>query len=105
MIFKFLLLFGRLNLFLLSEEKQQEVIEKTGLTFKDVVELFKYGKNNEKYWNSPKLHKQVVTKALSIAETFYPGYSLLFLFDNAISHFVYADNALCTTGMNKESGG
>lgn len=34
----------------------------------------------------------------------YPGYSLLFLFDNATSHSIYADNALCTTWINKKSG-
>lgn len=47
----------------------------------------------------------MVNKALPIAEALYPGYSLLFLFDNATSHSVYADNALCTGGMNKGSGG
>lgn len=46
---EFLLLFSYLNLFLLSKEKQQEIIEKTGLTFRKVVELFEYKKNNEKY--------------------------------------------------------
>ena len=81
------------------------MIEKIGLTFTEVVELFEYGKNNEKYWDGPKLHKQVVTKALPIAEALYPGYSLLFLFDNATSHSVYADNALYITGINKKSGG
>ena len=64
------------------------MIEKTGLTFRQAVELFEYGKNNEGYWNGPKLHKQVVTKALSIAEALYLGYSLLFLFDNTTSLFI-----------------
>lgn len=80
-------------------------MEKTGLIFREVVELFEYRKNNERYWNGPKLHKQVVTKALPIAKTLYLGYSLLFLFDNTTSHSVYADNELYTTGMNKGSGG
>ena len=105
MVSEFLLPFGRLNLFSLSDEKQQEVMEKTGLTFKEAAELFEYGKNNEGYWDGPKLHKQVVNKALPIAEALYPGYSLLFLFDNATSHSVYADNALRTEGMNKGNGG
>ena len=89
---EFLLPFGRLNLFSLSEKKQQEVIQKTGLIFRKVVELFEYEKNNEGYWDSPKLHKKVVTKALPIAKTLYSGYSLLFLFDNSTSHSIYADN-------------
>lgn len=40
-------------------------------------------------------------KALPIAEALYPGYSLLFLFDNAISHFVYAKDALQVKDINK----
>ena len=46
-----------------------------------------------------------MSKALPIAEALYPGYSLLFLFDNATSHSVYANNALRTGGMNKNSSG
>ena len=79
-------------------------MEKTGFTFRQAVELFEYEKNNEGYWDGPKLHKQVVTKALPIVEVLYPGYSLLFLFDKATSHFVYADNTLRTTGRNKRNG-
>lgn len=47
----------------------------------------------------------MVNKALPIAEALHPGYLLLFLFDNATSHAVYADNALRTVQMNKSSGG
>ena len=104
MISEFLLLFGCLNLFSLSKEKQQEMMEKTGLTFREAVELFEYGKNNKRYWDSSKLHKQVVTKALPIAEALYPGYSLLFLFDNVTNHSVYIDNTLYIIRMNKRSG-
>lgn len=46
-----------------------------------------------------------MNKALPIAEALYPGYSLLFLFDNATSHSVYADNALRSGNMNKGPGG
>ena len=53
-------------------------MEKTGLTFREVVELFKYRKNNEGYWDGFKLHKQVVIKTLPIAEALYPGYLFLF---------------------------
>lgn len=47
----------------------------------------------------------MVNKALPIAEALYPGYSLLFLFDNATSHSVFAQDALHTTQMNKGTGG
>lgn len=102
---EFLLPFGRLNLSSLSTEKKKEVVEKTGLTITEAVELFEYGKSNEGYWDGSKLHKQVVSKALPIAEALYPGYSLLFLFDNATSHAVYAQDALHTGQMNKGVGG
>ena len=46
-----------------------------------------------------------MNKALPIAEALYPGYSLLFLFDNATNHSVYADNALRIGNMNKRLGG
>lgn len=36
----------------------------------------------------------MINKAFFIAKTFYLGYSFLFLFDNIISHFVYANNIL-----------
>lgn len=64
--------------------------------------LFKYKKANNKYWDRPKLDQQVVNMALSIAEALYPGYSLLFLFDNTISYLIYSQNLLCTMQMNKE---
>ena len=80
-------------------------MEKTGLTILEAVELFKYGKNNERYWDGAKLYKQVVSKVLFIAKAFYLGYSLLFLFDNATSYSVYANNALHIRGINKSSNG
>lgn len=80
-------------------------MEKTGLTILEVVELFEYGKNNIGYWDRAKLHKHVVNKSLPIAEALYSGYSLLFLFNNATSYSVYANNALRTGGINKNSGG
>ena len=81
------------------------MIEINELTFRKVVELFEYGKNNERYWNRFKLYKQVVIKALFIADALYPRYSLLFLFDNAIGNFVYIDDAPCITKINKKSEG
>ena len=47
----------------------------------------------------------MVNKALPIAEALYPGYSLLFLFDNATSHSVYAKDVLQVKDMNKGAGG
>lgn len=104
MVSEFLLPFGRLNLSSLSQEKRDEVVSRTGLTLTEAVEIFEYGKNHEGYWDRVKLHKQVVTKALPVAEAFYPGYSLLFLFDNATSHLIYAKNALRTQDINKGPG-
>ena len=83
MAFEFLLPYGRLNLFSLSPKKREEIKEETGPVETEAVEIFEYRKNNDGYWDGAKLHNQVVNKALSIAQALYPGYSLLFLFDNA----------------------
>lgn len=101
MILEFILSFGRLNLASLSSEKRQEMIEKSGLMYTELVEIFKYGKNNNGYWDGAKLHQQVVNKALSIAEIFYPGDSLLLLFDNATSYSVYVKESLQVKDINK----
>lgn len=42
-----------------------------------------------------------MNKALFIIKTFYLDHSLLFLFDNATSYFVYANNKLHTKNMKK----
>ena len=42
MVSEFLLPFGRLNLFSLSEEKQKEMMEKTGLSLFEAFALFEY---------------------------------------------------------------
>lgn len=47
MTFDFLLLFGRLNLAFLSSEERKEIVEKCGLLGTEVIEIFKYGKNND----------------------------------------------------------
>ena len=56
MVSEFLLPFGRLNLSSLSSEKRQEVLEKTGLTHTEAVEIFEYRKNNDGYWDGAKLY-------------------------------------------------
>lgn len=105
MISDFLFPFGRLRISHLSNEGQNLFQTATGLAEREAVEIFEYGKNNDGYWDGPKLLKQVIEKAIPIADALYPGYSLLFMFDNATSHAVYAKDALCTGGMNKGSGG
>jgi len=107
MVSEFLLPFGRLNLSSLTAEQKTRIMEPTasGLTVDEAVEILEYGKNREGYWDGAKLLEQVVNKALPIAEALFPGYSLFFLFDNATSHSVYAEDALRTTKMNKGSGG
>ena len=55
MISDFLLLFGQFNLAFLSSEKKKEVVEKCGFLDTEVVEIFKYEKNNNGYWDKTKL--------------------------------------------------
>lgn len=43
-------------------------------------------------------------KALPIGEALYPGYALLFLFDDATSHLIYAPDTLQFAYMNKKPG-
>ena len=97
----FLLPFGRLNLASFSSKKRKKVVEKCGLLETEAVKVLEYEKNNDGYQDGAKLHKQVVSKALPIAEALYPEYSLLFLFDNATSHSVYAKDALQVQEINK----
>ena len=59
----------------------------------------------EGYWTGEHLLDQIVMKALPIAESLYPGYELLFMFDNATSHSIYAKDALQVAHMNKGPGG
>lgn len=59
------------------------------LTFTNTFKNFEYEKNNNKYQNKAKLYKQVIEKLFFIIKTFYLRYSLYFLFNNVISHFIY----------------
>lgn len=105
MVSEFLFPFERLNLFSLPEDKKKEVMKKVEIIItKAVLLVFEYGKANKEYWDGPKLHQQVINKALPIAEALYQSYSFLFLFDNITSHLVYAQDVLCTTQMNKRVG-
>ena len=104
MVSEFIFPYGRLNLASFTPKKREEVVQQTGLKITEAVEIFEYGKNNNGYWDGAKLYKQIVEKALPVAEALYPGYSLCFLFDNATNHFVYAKNALQIKDMNKRLG-
>ena len=54
---EFLLLYECLNLASLTLEKREEIICQNRLQEIEVVEIFKYGKNNDGYWDGAKLHK------------------------------------------------
>ena len=47
---------------------------------------------------------QIINKTLPITESLYPGYELLFMFDNATSHSIYAKDALQASQMNMRQG-
>ena len=49
MISKFLLLFGQLNLFFLSELSQQNIAKKYGLIKTKAIKIFEFDKNNQRY--------------------------------------------------------
>lgn len=102
MVSDFLLPWSRLNLFSLHKARQEE-LQSSGIPLEAAV-LFEYGKDNG-YWDGKSLLRQTVDKALPIAEAVYPGYSFLFLFDNATSHSIYAEDALRANKMNKNDGG
>lgn len=67
MIFEFFFSFNQLNLFFLTFERKEQIKEEIKLVKIEVVEIFKYGKNNDKQWDGTELYKQVVNKALPIA--------------------------------------
>lgn len=98
----FLFPWSRLNLLFLLLEKPQELASSD--IFFEVVTYFKYGKMEEGYWMGKHLLDQIKSKVLPITEILYPGYELLFMFDNAISHAIYAKNALQVTHINKGPG-
>lgn len=103
MVSDFLLPWSRLNLFSLSSQRQEELTN-SGILSEAVI-FFEYGKMEEGYWTGEHLLDQIKNQALPIAEALYPGYELLFMFDNATSHLIYAKDALQVANMNKGSGG
>ena len=103
MVSDFLLPWSRLNLLSLPLQ-QQEDLASSGIPL-EAVTYFEYGKTKEGYWTGEYLLDQIVKKTLPIGEALYPGYELLFLFDNVTSHSIYAPDALQVTHMNKGPGG
>ena len=103
MVSDFLLPWSRLNLLSLSPQ-QQEDLASSGIPAEAVI-YFEYGKTEEGYWTGEHLLDQIVKKTLPIGKVFYPSYELLFLFDNATSHSIYAPDALQVAYMNKRPEG
>ena len=101
MVSDFLLPWGRLNINHSSAEKLAEECQK-GVP-QEAVELFEYGKQ-EGYWDGARLLDQLTNKSLPIAQFLYTGYDLIFLFDNAMSHAIYAKDALRVSNMGKGEG-
>ena len=99
MVSDFLLPWLRLNLFSLSSEQQKHLAD-LNIPL-EAVTYFEYGKTEEGYWTGEHLLDQITKKALPIAQALFPGYELLFMFDNATSHSIYAKDALQVTHMNK----
>lgn len=52
---EFFFFLGQLNLAFLNFEKKK-LVEKCGLVFTKVVEIFEYRKNNNGYWDGAKLY-------------------------------------------------
>ena len=102
MVSDFLLPWSRLNLYSLPKA-QQDQLAASGVPLEVTVSL-EYG-NDKGHWDGEKLLHQILDRAVPIAEALYPGYELLFLFDNATSHSIYADDTLRTQKMNKGEGG
>lgn len=103
MVSDFLLPWARLNLKSLPESNQLE-LNNSGIPG-EAATYFEYRSGNEGYWTGDHLLQQILEKALPIAEALYPGYELLFMFDNATSHAVFAKDALRVGSMNKGQGG
>ena len=99
----FLLLWSCVNLAFFLLEKQKK-LTKLNITF-EAATYFEYRKMEERYWTGEHLLDQIQNKALPIEKALYPRYELLFMFDNATSHAVYAKDALQVGNMNKSFGG
>ena len=102
MVSDFLLSWSQLNLLSLSSKKQDRLVSLWVPL--EAVTYFEYRKMEERYWTGKHFLNQIQKKILSIGEALYPGYALLFMFDNATSHFIYAKNTFQVANMNKGLG-
>ena len=98
MVSDFLLPWGQLNLKHLSEAKLAEA-EVKGVPL-EAAELFEYRKW-EGHWDGACLLKQVTEKALPIIQFLYPGFDLVFIFNNTTSYSVYVEDTLRITNICK----
>ena len=103
MVSDFLLLWSRLNLLSLPPQQQKQLANLEIPV--EAATYFEYGKIEEGYWTGEHLLDQIVKKVLPIAKSLYPGYELLFMFNNATSHSIYAKDALQVAHINKGPGG
>ena len=79
---------------------KQQKLASSGISLKAVT-YFEYNKMEKRYWMDKHLLDQIKSKVLPIAEVLYPGYELLFMFDNATSHAIYIKDALQVAHINK----
>jgi hypothetical protein len=103
MVSEFLLPWGRLNLRHLAEPDRQRLNDQRVPT--DATVFYEYGATGKGYWDGEDLLQQVTEKALPIAQALYPGYEIVWIFDNATSHSVYKEDALRVNHMGLYPGG
>ncbi len=94
-----LLTYSCLNFTSFILAKHQKLAVSTSSNHK-ALELFKYRKIYEKYWDKVKLN-QITKRALFIAKTSYLDCSLILFFENTINHLFYGGYALQVTNIFK----
>ena len=94
MVSDFLLPWCRLSTESLTEEERGD----TQLPLY-ATKYLEYGKA-EGYWDGKDLVAHVIEVALPMLRKIYPGYQILFLFDNSSNHGTYADDALRVQSMS-----
>ncbi len=92
----------RLNLLSLPYPQQKQLV--ISRVAYEATTNFEYGKMEEGYETEEHLLDQIIKKTPPIAQSLYPVYELLFMFDNAISNSIYAKDALQVTQKNKGPG-
>jgi hypothetical protein len=102
MISEFLLPWQRLNLRYIPEADRKRLND-AGVP-SEATEVYEYG-SGKGYWDGEDLLKQVVEKAQPIAQALYPGYEIVWIFDNATSHSVFKGDALSSKLMGLNPGG